>query len=60
VEIIACENTRPTERSKFAYRRASCAKDFTTRTPPMSSSAFAVSSAIRCWTSCSAGRDRRP
>ncbi len=32
----------------------------TTRTPEMFSSTSAVTSAIRCWTSCSAGRERRP
>jgi hypothetical protein len=36
--------------------RASCANAFTTRTPATFSSASAVSSAIRCCTSCEAGR----
>ena len=36
------------------------AKDLTTRTPEMFSSASAVSSAMRCWTSWIAGRARRP
>ena len=33
---------------------------FTTRTPEMFSSTSAVSSAIRCWTSWIAGRERTP
>ena len=40
--------------------RSSCANALTTRTPQMFSSASAVSSAIRCCTSCVAGRLRVP
>ena len=57
---IAWSNTRPTEWRKRASWRLSCANALTTRTPEMFSSASAVSSAIRCWTSCIAGRDWRP
>ena len=38
---------------------SSRANAFTTRTPEMLSSASAVSSATRCCTSCSAGRESR-
>ena len=60
VATIACWNTRPTVRRKRSSCSASRAKDFTTRTPPMFSSALAVSSAMRCWTSWIAGRAIRP
>src|SRR6266536_3457952 len=56
VEIIDWSNTRATEPRKRASWRCSRANAFTTRTPETFSSASAVSSAIRCWTSCSAGR----
>ena len=38
---------------------SSRANAFTIRIPETLSSASAVSSAIRCWTSCTAGRERR-
>ena len=50
---------RPRRGSASSWR-GSAANAFTTRTPEMFSSTSAVTSAIRCWTSCSAGRERRP
>jgi hypothetical protein len=55
VLTIAWSNTRPTRALNLVSWRSSAAKDFTTRTPETFSSTSAVSSAIRCWTSCSAG-----
>ncbi len=60
VEIIDCSKTREIWRSKRRRCRASAANALTTRTPETFSSTSAVSSASRCWTSCSAGRERRP
>jgi ABC-type multidrug transport system fused ATPase/permease subunit len=54
---LAQRATDPRKRSSW---RGSAANAFTTRSPETFSSTAAVSSAIRCWTSCSAGRDRRP
>ena len=53
-------NTRWALRRKRASWRSSRAKALTTRTPDTFSSASAVSSAMRCWTSCRAGREIRP
>src|SRR5437764_1234259 len=55
---MAWSNTRATEWRKRPSCRSSCANALTTRTPEMFSSASAVSSAMRCCTSWSAGRDR--
>ncbi len=57
---IDWSNTRPTCARKRPSWRCSRANAFTTRTPLTFSSTSAVSSAIRCWTSCSAGRAIRP
>ena len=51
--------TRVTARWKRCSWCSSRAKALTMRIPEMFSSASAVSSAIRCWTSCSAGRETR-
>jgi hypothetical protein len=58
VETIDWRKTRPTCCSKRRRWRSSAANAFTTRTPETFSSTSAVSSAIRCWTSCNAGRER--
>ena len=60
MDTIDWSNTRVTAVLKRRSWRGSCANAFTTRTPPMFSSASAVSSAMRCCTSCDAGRLRRP
>jgi hypothetical protein len=60
VATIDWSKTRITVVSKRASWRGSAANAFTTRTPETFSSTSAVSSAIRCCTSCSAGRERRP
>ena len=52
--------TLETLREKRSSWRCSRAKDFTTRTPEMFSSASAVSSPMRCWVSWIAGLARRP
>ena len=52
--------TRPTRPRKRSKRYPSRAKALTIRMPEMFSSASAVSSAIRCCTSCRAGRELRP
>ena len=54
------EHARDAAARSAASWRGSAANAFTTRTPETFSSTSAVSSAIRCWTSCSAGRERRP
>ncbi len=50
-------NTRVTLCVKLRWRSSSRANAFTTRIPEMLSSASAVSSPMRCCTSCSAGRE---
>ena len=57
---ICWSNTRATECWKRCSWRSSWANALITRTPDTFSSASAVNSAIRCWASCSAGRERRP
>ena len=51
--------TRETARLKRCSWYSSRAKALTMRIPETFSSASAVSSAIRCWTSCRAGRETR-
>ncbi len=51
--------TRETARLKRRSWYSSRAKALTMRIPETFSSASAVSSAIRCWTSCWAGRETR-
>ena len=58
--VIDWSNTRPALSPKRASWRGSAAKALTTRTPETFSSTSAVSSAMRCWTSCRAGRERCP
>ena len=60
VATIDWSNTRATLCRKRSSWWDSRAKDLTTRTPEMFSSASAVSSPIRCWTSWIAGRALRP
>ena len=60
VATIDWSNTRATLWRKRCSWWGSRAKDLTTRTPEMFSSASAVSSAMRCWTSWMAGRARAP
>ena len=60
VAIICWSNTRRTEPRKRRSWRSSWAKALITRMPETFSSASAVSSAIRCWASCIAGRECLP
>ena len=56
---MLCSNTRSTAVLNRPSMKPSRANALTMRMPEMLSSAFAVTSPTRCWTSCSAGRLRR-